>query len=164
MKIKSFSISNSSIPLLIAGLLFSSLAGFIFMHLQIEYFIAILFITTFLALIYFRIDWGIGLLIASMLFEKTILSTNLSFTKILTPPVLFIALLKIMSEKKGLYFQILKDGTILMLFFWMMLSIIYAINPLAVRSGLLTYLQLAILYFVLKSVIISTKEIGRAHV
>ncbi|MBN1479387.1 O-antigen ligase family protein [candidate division KSB1 bacterium] len=108
----------------------------------------------FLLLLYFRIEWGIGVLIASMLYELPILpQVDLSLTRVLSLPVFLICWLKIFVDQKKIKYDKFKDTVILLLLVWMILSYFHAVDVTRVTTGLFTYIQLAFTYFTIKTII-----------
>lgn len=132
------------------GVMIAFLAGVIFTKLSLIEYIILSSGLAFFVLIYYKFEWGLGLLIASMFYEKSF-TTGFSLTSIIILPILAIILVKIINKEKKIYLYKKTDGIVLFLFLWMSLSVFYAKDINAVRISLLTYFQLIITYFIIKS-------------
>ncbi|MFX0133459.1 MAG: O-antigen ligase family protein [Candidatus Hodarchaeota archaeon] len=144
-----------------SGLLIAFLAAGIFTQLPLNiYFILVGGIAS-LILIYYRLEWGIGFFIASMLYEKQLLIGEISLTRLVGLPILLICIIKILLRQKKIYFNKITDSIILTLFLWMCLSVFYAKNVNLVRESLLTYLQLIVSYIIIKSVVDNEIELQK---
>ena len=137
----------------ISAFLFGILINFLPLHI----FFIIIGAVAFIILIYYRFEWGIALLIASMLYEKEVIP-GLSLTTFIFIPVFAFILLEILLGRKNFYFNKRQDIIIFLLFLWMTISIFYAKNTSAVITNLITYFQLIITYFIIKSSIDNEAE------
>ncbi|NIR49302.1 hypothetical protein GWO09_12960 [candidate division KSB1 bacterium] len=160
---KSINFEKNWLGYTLIGLGLSTLTAFMFISLPLSHYLLAIGGGLFFILIYQRIEFGIGLLIASMLFEKPILpgEIELSLTRLLSLPVLSIALVKILTDRPKFHLAKFKDGMIILLFVWMMFSLIYAENMQMVVESLLTHLQLILTYFILKTVIVDDKQLEK---
>lgn len=143
------------------GFIITFVAGIIFSNLSLIFFCGIICGIGFIILIYYKLEWGIGLLIASMLFEQSIVMAEISLTKIITLPIIFIAIVKILLKHKRLHINNTMDSIIIILFFWMSLSIFYAKYLDKTLQSFLTYLQLIFIYLVIKSIINDENELKK---
>lgn len=131
------------------------LAAFLFIKLSLNYYLLILGGILFILFIYHRIEIGFGLLIATMLFEKLIFpeEIELSLTRVLSLPILFIALIKIFMDQKRFVFQKSKDSIVLFMFIWLILSVLRATDVEAALVSIATFAQLIFFYFVFKTIV-----------
>jgi O-antigen ligase len=138
-------------------------AAVLLIGLPLQYYLLLCGAVAFFLIVYRRIEWGVGLLVASMFFEQPILpvATELSLTRILSLPILFVCFLKIILERKHLAFQRHKDMAVILFFLWSLASLSRAVDVDAAISGLLTLVQLIVMYFVLKAVISNEVEFKR---
>ena len=139
------------------GFICAFLFGILINFLPLPIFFVIIGAAAFLILIYYRFEWGIALLIASMFYEKEIIP-GLSLTSIIILPVFSFIIVKIMFGQKNLYVNKKTDIIIFLLFIWMTLSVFYAKNTNVVIMSLITYFQLILTYFIIKSSIDNEKE------
>jgi putative inorganic carbon (hco3(-)) transporter len=135
--------------------------GTLSVFLPLNIFLSLIAGIAILILIFFKPEWGIGIIIASMLYEREVVIGLISLTRIISIPILLICLIKILLRQKKLYITNLMDPFIFLLFLWMTISIFYATNLESVTISLLTYFQLIITYITIKSIIDNEIELER---
>ena len=161
LKNTSLKIDIKNILVYCSGFIIAFLAGKAYTFLPSNIYFILIGGLAFSVLVYYKLEWGIGLLIASMIYELNPISIKVSLTRIVALPILFICLMKILLGQKKLYLNKRTDSIILLLFIWMCLSIFYAKNLNLVIIGLLTYFQTIVTYIIIKSVIDNETELHK---
>ena len=147
-KNKTVNVDFKNILYYCSGFFIAALAGLMLSKLSLNIYIILMVGLAFIIFIYYKLEWGLGLLIASMCYEKDFVS-GFSLTSIIILPVLVIIFIKILNKEKKIYVCKKTDWIILLLFLWMSLSIFYAHNINLVITSLVTYFQLIMTYFII---------------
>ena len=142
-----------------SGMMIAFIAGVIYTKLPLFEYICLISGLAFIILIYYRLEWGIGLLIATMLYDKSIVMNEISLTKIIILPIIGIGILKIIMRQKKIFIEKKMDSIILLLLLWMCGSIFYAKYLDNSVISLMTYFQIIATYIVIKSVITDEIEL-----
>ena len=154
---------NSEFLFIIFGLALTFLLAVLYTRIPLKHYLIFVGGIIFIILTFYRIEWSIGLLIASMLYERGFIPgiISVSLTRFLSLPVLLACVIKILIKHKKFHFQKIKDTIILVLFIWMIPSLFYAKNISQVQISLFTYLQLIFTYFILKTIIENERVLNK---